>query len=530
MAKRFSAWLLTVIFLLSLAAPCVLMLSGPAGTISASEKRKLATFPEFAFSFSYLLDFPKNFEKYLQDNFGLRDRLVIAYNALFVKVFASSPRSDVILGRDNWLFLRTDRVLEDFMGLRLKTDTELARIKNTLESRQAWLAEKHIRYLFVPIPNKINVYPEKLPPSHQKAGGETAYDQLTRYLAAKAPDVNLVALLPIFREEKRNGQLYYKTDTHWNEYGAYIAYREIAKRLSAWFPDLAPLPLSRIELGTKAYQGDLSQILHLESWLTEATPSLQIKDICWGAGYTRVDGYRQANLPYQQFKAGEIDRAGCPGKKLKAVVIHDSFGAYLRNLLLQHFQEVFFVTHAHFEDLKPLIEKESPDVVIDLSVARYLDAALKPHIEMERRMAEQEFGRAAEVLLDFNPATGGGQRPLVLNARAEEGEGFVCSAATADPQLIFQLPAPEREGAFMVHISLQSPAGSKLQLFFQNEKGQGFVEERSVRLPLAKGLNELYVKIPALTVSGALRLDPIAARGTFALRRFTVKSTAPFSR
>jgi len=526
MVRRAYSGFLSALFVLFLLTPVLVMLAGSTREISSTEKRTLASMPEFVCSVSYFAHFPQEFERYFKDRFGLRDQLIILYNALFVTLFHDSPRRDVILGQDGWLFLRTDHVLEDFMGLRRKTQEGLAAIANTLENRQGWLAGQGIRYLFVPIPNKIQVYPEKLPTRFQLAGGEQVYSQITGYLSRYAPDVPLVHLLPVFLREKENHQIYYKSDTHWNELGAYIAYSQIIAHLSQWFPELKPIPQSAMRRGTRIHQGDLAEILHLEKLRLEEAPSLLIDDMCGKGEFSRVDDAFQQNIPQQRFSKGEIDLGGCPERKLRAVIIHDSFGNALRNLLSQHFREAFFVTHAYFEDMKLLIEREKPDVVIDMRVARYLNVALSPHIEIDNQMARKGFEEASAAVLAVTPAISRGQSLRIVNAEvSQSGGAFVLAADNRDPQLIFTLPGVEVKGTFIAHVSLHSPVRSLLQLFFKSAPGQEFSEKRSVKIRIAKGDNELYCKIPSRTLCDEIRLDPGAEKGTYVLKSFELRQS-----
>lgn len=526
MVRRAYSGFLSVLFVLLLLTPVLVMLVEPTKEISSAEKRSLASLPEFVCSISYFAHFPQEFERYFKDRFGLRDQLITLYNALFVTLFHDSPRRDVILGQDGWLFLRTDHVLEDFMGLRRKTQEGLAVIANTLENRQDWLAGQGIRYLFVPIPNKIQVYPEKLPTRFQMAGGEQVYSQITGYLSRYAQDVPLVHLLPVFLREKENHQIYYKSDTHWNEQGAFIAYEQIIAHLSQWFPELKPIPQSAMLRGTRIHQGDLAEILHLEKLRLEEAPSLHIDDMCGKGEYSRLNGAFQQNILQQKFSKGEVDLGGCPERKLRAVIIHDSFGNTLRNLLSQHFREAFFVTHASFEDMTLLIEREKPDVVIDMRVARYLNVALSPHIEIDSLMARKGFEQASAAVLAVTPATFRGQSLRIVNGEvSKSGGAFILAAGSRDPQLIFTLPGAEVKGTSIAHVSLHSPARSVLQLFFKSAPGQEFSEKRSVKIRIVKGDNELYFKVPSWTLCDEIRLDPGAEKGTYVLKRFELRQS-----
>ena len=127
------------------------------------EKRRLAKLPEFHFSIEDIKTYPRNYENYFNDHFGLRSRFVWLYNSVFVSLLETSPNFDVIVGNDKWLFFATGFNYQDFTGSRLKSVGTLMEWKQRLEERQKWLAKKGIRYLLLPVPYKISVYSEYLP-------------------------------------------------------------------------------------------------------------------------------------------------------------------------------------------------------------------------------------------------------------------------------------------------------------------------------------------------------------------------------
>ena len=48
-------------------------------------------------------------------------------------------------------------------------------------------------------------------------------------------------------DEKSRHQIFYRTDTHWNNRGAYVGYREIMNVLCRWFPQLETIPSSAFD-------------------------------------------------------------------------------------------------------------------------------------------------------------------------------------------------------------------------------------------------------------------------------------------
>ncbi len=131
--------------------------------------------------------------------------------------------------------------------------------------------------------------------------------------------------------------------------------------------------------------------MNLGGLVTETAPALNILEECDPGAlqpWTRL-----TELPeYADFPAHRLPVAnGCREKRRKAIVIHDSFGLFLRPYLSQHFAAVIYVNTMNFEDARPLIERERPDVVMDLRVARGINRSVLPDPELEQRLLPGKF-------------------------------------------------------------------------------------------------------------------------------------------
>ncbi|MDR3089413.1 MAG: hypothetical protein LBU39_06310 [Desulfobulbaceae bacterium] len=171
----------------------------------------------------------------------------------FIKVhlFGISPDERVIVGENGFFYegagqRMTDRgqseyldVVADYLGQRPFTTAELRQWKIALEQRAWWLRRLGCDYVFILAPDKALVYPEYLPkrlrPQHFPV---RRYQQLASYLRRYA-DVHFIDLLPPLAATKKQQPeppLFYKTDFHWNTYGAFIAYLHMNETLAAMFP------------------------------------------------------------------------------------------------------------------------------------------------------------------------------------------------------------------------------------------------------------------------------------------------------
>src|SRR5262249_1751341 len=127
-------------------------------------------------------------------------------------------------------------------------------------------------------PNKQTIYPEVLPRPlrHQQAAG-SRIQQLLAYLKAHS-DVPILDLREPLRQAKAQERLYDRTDTHWNERGGYVGYREIVSALSSAFPVLRPQSRAAFaDVVERRKGGDLARMLDLDDRLPEEYLGLAYK-------------------------------------------------------------------------------------------------------------------------------------------------------------------------------------------------------------------------------------------------------------
>ena len=115
--------------------------------------------------------------------------------------------------------------------------------KYVIEERYCWLKERGIGYVFAIAPSKAQVYSENLSDQilnvKNKLNRSTRYDQLISYLQKNCavPIVDLRGALRAAKNEPPDLPLYYRTDFHWNYYGAFIAYQAIIESIMNAYPE-----------------------------------------------------------------------------------------------------------------------------------------------------------------------------------------------------------------------------------------------------------------------------------------------------
>lgn len=354
-------------FLVLLMVPHFVELSGKRAGSASVENRKMGEMPRGNLLLSSFPDYATQFEKYYGDSFGLRDKLIRWNNRLRLFLFGESPISGVRVGRDGWLFYANESELQEYENVIPYKMEDLQKIRTILEDRRQWLERRGIKLFVVVAPDKETIYSEYLPPEIHKIGKESRMDQIVNYFGAQ-PGVEFIDVREPLLRAKPAQRLYHRTDTHWNDYGAFIGYATLMERIARYFPAVGKHSIGDYTVSiAEGKGGDLADMLSLGDVIKEERITLAPK-------FTprAVD----ASRPYPD----PVDLAVYPGRKMiiketndprlpKALIFRDSFAWPLIPFLAESFQSSVFVWT--FDFLPALIEREKPDLVIIECVERY---------------------------------------------------------------------------------------------------------------------------------------------------------------
>lgn len=335
---------------------------------AAVEKRSPAKRPDAGLIWTSFADFAVQFERFYNDSFGLRQEFIRWNNLVRLGLFQESPVRGVRTGRNGWLFYANEWVFEDYENIMPYKLEDLEKIRRILEERRVWLANRGIRFFVVIPPNKHTVYAEYLPSVVHKLGKESRLDQVAQYLKAY-PEIEFIDLRPALFKAKENQRLYHRTDTHWNDYGAFVGYLELMERIGKYFPHVKKLKWEdfRVEVDPEGKGGDLAGMLSLKDVIHEERINLVPK-----FRPRAVDGKRDYPDPVRHPGREMVIKETGDSSLPKALVFRDSYSWSLIPYLGESFQSaVFFWT---FDFLPEIIEREKPDIVILECVERYINA------------------------------------------------------------------------------------------------------------------------------------------------------------
>lgn len=339
----------------------------PAGVFS-HENRPLAQVPAASLLFSDPKAYAAGLRAAFADRFPLRETLIRTGNRLRLAVFGESPAPGVIVGRDGWLFYRLENALDDYVNVMNMPDSLVQDMTRILVERRDRLAARGIAFYVVVAPDKHTVYPEFLPGHIHPLRPRSRLDILSARLGEAG--VEVVDLRPDMARAKAVRRAYWKTDTHWNGWGAFCGAARLVEVLRARFPALSPLREADYRVMEEDVPGgDLAGMLLLPDILRETDIRMVPRDPDAPGVAARYGSPRPyadpANHPDRAMVVAETGDARLP----RALFFRDSFSSAMIPFLAGRFQSAVFVwNHAYHPEI---VAAEKPDVVILEIVERY---------------------------------------------------------------------------------------------------------------------------------------------------------------
>ncbi|MEW6261347.1 MAG: hypothetical protein AB1547_15740 [Thermodesulfobacteriota bacterium] len=360
-------------FLCVLFIPLLATIWMPKQETSNLENRRLAIFPDFNQTSAAF--FVKLFEQYFSDHLVFRETLALLHNRILIVGFNKSPLPGFVLGRKGWLFRGSEGSIEDILGKKTLSEDVLETWARKLQGRKNFFEQQGVRYLFFIAPDKESIYPEYLPESLQKRMTKSKrIDQLLAFLQ-KHTNIPILDLRPSLIEEKANRQIYYRTDTHWNYIGGWIAYQRILDIVQSWFPEIRRLDDYSIDTFESRFnQGDLALRLGVADIFHETERVIRVPKSC----------VTETTLRFNNSSFIKI----CPTSSRRVVVFRDSFFCFIEPFMSESFNTSIYIwkpwpkmdSYDHHW-MKEILQEIKPDLVIEEHVERFLDA--RPNLTLD---------------------------------------------------------------------------------------------------------------------------------------------------
>lgn len=228
---------------------------------STGEKRRLAGYkPLISKDKKINFSYGEDFDKWFNDHFFGRGALLDLNNLLNLIKTPFPTDSSVYRGFDNWYFYSRDNALRNYHNLDLFSKKELSETLEDLRKIQTICSRLNKKLYLVIVPDKHKIYGEYFPGAAKiRPDSASRGKQFVSYL--KRNGINAIYLYDALMKQKKNGLLYWKHDTHWNEMGAYFGYLEIMKHIRKDFPAVNTSRIEKIEYCKTTGNGDLADMI-----------------------------------------------------------------------------------------------------------------------------------------------------------------------------------------------------------------------------------------------------------------------------
>lgn len=277
----------------------------------------------------------------------------------------------VVTGGDFQFFFQ--KMLPDYRGEGIPSDYLLSEITNRVSSRLSQLraVNPNAEIIYLLVPSSMSVYPELVPESYGKQAAVTKLDKTAE--ALKAGGATVIDLKQLFVEHKNDDKpLYYKLDSHWSDYGAFVAYTELFNHISQKFKAAAPRKADEFNWNPDYYEsGDMSYYIAPNA--SEAVNNQRKireyayyrKFISAPSSITSIQRYRSSTmLCYSDSITWENVISTGRSELPSCIVLRDSYSTQIYDLIAERMNNTHFLGMWNYNWDNRLINDEKPDYVI----------------------------------------------------------------------------------------------------------------------------------------------------------------------
>ena len=261
--------------------------------------------------------------------------------------------------------------------------TLTSRVSSRLNQLRANNPDAEIIYLLAP--SAMTVYPELVPDDYSAPSGKTKLDLTSD--ALRAGGATVIDLKTVFAEHKNDEMpLYYKTDSHWADYGAYVAYDALFDHISKKFPEASPRSVDEFYWNPNYYEGgDMAYYL---AKLSSQGPSMRVKL----REYAYFRTFKDGNVPFsitsvpryqsntllaysnnvtyaQSFSTGNEKLPSC-------IVMRDSYSTQIFDLIPERMNNTQYLGMWDYTWNNRSISASKPDYIIYIVAEWNLDSII----------------------------------------------------------------------------------------------------------------------------------------------------------
>lgn len=342
----------------------------PDKALSQKENRSLSLFPKFSIDELFSGEYTQNLAEYISDQFPARDTFVgvKAYSELLL---GKRENNGVIYGKNNTLIAKND------IGDRLYDN-----LNSVKEFEKAVGIPVHLGIL----PRTEDVFAEHLPKSYDTQQSKELWQQFF----SQTDSLNLAAINLYDPLCEQNN--YYRTDHHYNVYGAYQTYKLLGEAIGYTPKDLdffKPEKVTDDFCGTSMRASGFYLAKKDEITLLRYDSDTNYEVIADGK---QIELYDFSKLDttdkYAVFLGGNHARVDiiAGDDRPKLLIIRDSFADSLAPFLALHYDLTLIDLRYYNGNVQQLVKDESIDSVLILqSISEFAQAKNISYLRMNAK-------------------------------------------------------------------------------------------------------------------------------------------------
>lgn len=267
--------------------------------------------------------------------------------------------------------------LADYEGTNLLKDQQISSLTARIQTRVNWLNDKAdgAELIYLVVPSSMNMFPETVPERYKQNTGISRKDQFIEALEAGGATV-IDATEALFEHKDDEYKLFHKTDSHWTEYGAWVAYTELMNYISEKWEDAKPRTFEEMGFYEKDVDGgDMPYYLTMDyskvrevAVFSKPTFDLPVSTL----KYVNSGALNMNHETTPKYKDIKSFRDNLPN----AYICRDSYGIALYDMLAERFNRTIYEAMWSYSFNTDQILKADADYVIYIVAERNLGDVL----------------------------------------------------------------------------------------------------------------------------------------------------------
>ena len=349
-----------VLFMAMLLIPLIFV-DLEADRVSVQENRMFAERPRIADIKNHPGKFKKEFDAWFKDSTGFREQLIKVHGILDNNRWINGVRYTdgqytYLVGEQGHHYFAHEngRLIQIFQGKKYFSDEKLIQLAGKIKETKTYLDSRGIPFIVMVCTDKVSIYPEYYPKSIKRGSEPIQIDRITRYLQENT-SADVFNIRQALLAEKNNYMLYSVIDVRWasdyyahyNQLGAFFAYRELMRHINVYFPDIKPFEIDDVDI-TYDKKEQPSVILR-ETAYKKRDPSF----------FDDVNLIRPFSWENSAFENVEQD--------LPVILfLSDSYSheMYFGKYIAQHFGTTIQIHYYNIANFNEYLEKYNPDIVV----------------------------------------------------------------------------------------------------------------------------------------------------------------------